>query len=43
VEGDGALACDLRQPRLPVQAPPAPRVPGVRPVRLPVRPASGPL
>ena len=43
MEGGGAVAGDLREPGLPVQAPPAPRVPGVRPVRLPVRPASGPL
>jgi ribonuclease-3 len=43
VEGCRALARDVRQSGLPLEAPPAPRVPGVRPVRLPVRPASGPL
>ena len=43
VEGRRALARDVRQPGVPVQAPAAPRLPGVRPVRRPRRPASGPL
>ena len=43
VEGRRALPGDLRQPRLRCQAPAAPRVRRVRPVRRQGRPSSGPL
>ena len=43
VEGRRALARDLRQPRLRREAPAAPRLPRVRPVRRQGRPSSGPL
>ena len=43
VEGHRALAGDLRQPGLRRQAPAAPCLPRVRPVRRPGRPSSGPL
>ncbi|CAA9362739.1 MAG: LSU ribosomal protein L32p @ LSU ribosomal protein L32p, zinc-dependent, partial [uncultured Nocardioidaceae bacterium] len=43
VEGRCALAGDLCQPRLRREAPAAPRVPRVRPVRRPRSASPGPL
>jgi ribonuclease-3 len=43
VEGRRADPGDVRQPRVRREAPAAPRVRHVRPVRRPVRPSSGPL